>query len=161
MSFVGLRMAEIWSHEWLGTEWENLTGARDLRKRKLTKVALFKLLTLFSIWGFQTQVTFQQAFWKTLNNGLVSPNLKAVILEMRVRKVFHQPGLASGLSGPTLGRSRLMQTIAADLNLGALNLEILKQNNEQRLWAPFLGPDRCSLRAVARYGGPHFEAFEA
>ena len=35
-------------------------------------------------------------------------------------------------------RSRFMLTaIAADLNLGALILEILKQNNEQRLWAPF------------------------
>ena len=55
-----------------------------------------------------------------------------------------------------------MQTIAVDLNLGALILEMLKQkDNEQGLWAPFLGPDGCSLRAVARYGGPHFEAFEA
>ena len=50
---------------------------------------------------------------------------------------FRQPGLTSGISGLTLGRSRLMQTIAVDLNLGALILEILKQNNEQRLWAPF------------------------
>ena len=75
---------------------------------------------------------------------------------------FCQPGLTSGISGLTLGRSRLMQTIAADLNLGALILEMLKQkDNEQELWAPFLGPERCSLRAVARYGGPHFEAFEA
>ena len=73
---------------------------------------------------------------------------------------FRQPGWISGISGLTLGRSRLMLTaIAADLNLGALILEILKQNNEQRLWAPFLGPDGCSLRAVARYGSPHFEAF--
>ena len=31
---------------------------------------------------------------------------------------FRQPGLTSGISGLTLDRSRLMQTIAADLNLG-------------------------------------------
>ena len=48
-----------------------------------------------------------------------------------------------------------------DLNLGALNLEILKQNNEQGILGTLLGPDGCSLRAVARYGGPHLEAFEA
>ena len=54
-----------------------------------------------------------------------------------------------------------MQTIAANLNHGALILEILKQkDNEQGLWAPFLGPEGCSLRAIARYGGPHFEAWK-
>ena len=57
---------------------------------------------------------------------------------LRMRTVFRQPGLTSGISGLTLDRSRLLQTIAADLNLGVLILEMLKQkDNEQGLWAPF------------------------
>ena len=57
--------------------------------------------------------------------------------------VFRQPRLISGISGLTLGRSRLMQTIAADLNLGALNLEILKQkDNEQGILGSLFGPRR-------------------
>ena len=133
MGFLRPRMAEIWTFQVA----QSFSG--KTRISTPIESAILKM-TKTMVWPHQNLKTLD---WSGDANG------------------FRQPGLTSGISALTLDWSRLRQTIAADLNLGVLILEMLKQNNEQRLWAPFLGPEGCSLRAVARYGGPHFEAFEA